>query len=126
MTVYISGAITGIKDDNRAAFRAAYSEVAGIKSMANLQRLKIINPITVASRLRKSFDSRNEGEPTWQDYMRACIKKLCESDCVYFLPDWAHSEGASLERYIAKRLNIPFADSKEELIKIIGENYEPD
>jgi len=123
MTVYISGPIT--EDDNRALFRAAYSTVVDIKSISNL-KLKITSSITIASRLRAFFNNQNKGEPSRLDYMKACIKKLCEADCVFFLPDWAwaHGDGASLERYIAKRLNIPFADSKGELIKIIGENYE--
>ena len=84
MNIYISGPISGIKDDNRAAFSSAYSMINRIKKMSNLQRLKIINPIHIGSRLKVSFDNQNKGEPAWQDYMRACIKKLCESDCVFF------------------------------------------
>jgi hypothetical protein len=124
MIVYISGAITGKPDDNRPAFRDASSRITNIKQMSHLKKLKIANPIHIASRLRKSFSTRGKGDPKWEDYMRACIQKLCEADLVYFLPDWAHSEGASLERHIAKRLGIPCVDSVKELIKTIGELYE--
>jgi hypothetical protein len=73
----------------------------------------------VAARLEKSFAARGK-EPVWEDYMRACIKKLCEATCVYFLNDWVESEGATVERYIAKRLNIPCADTRDELKQILG------
>jgi tryptophan 2,3-dioxygenase len=51
--------------------------------------------------------------------MRACLKKLADADCVYFLSGWRQSEGASLERYISSRLGIPCANGVEELKNIV-------
>jgi hypothetical protein len=80
--------------------------IGEFKSRPHLRDMKIINPLHIATWLEKSFAARGK-EPAWEDYMRACIKKLCDATCVYFLDDWAQSEGATVERYIAKRLNIP-------------------
>jgi hypothetical protein len=120
MIVYISGAISGVPNDNKRAFQCAYTVVNDFKGHPHLQNMKIINPLHIGARLRKSFSAQGKKEPAWEDYMRACIKKLCDATCVYFLNDWAQSNGASLERHIAKRLNIPCADNRDELKKILG------
>jgi len=69
--------------------------------------------------MRATFKKKGKGDPKWTDYMRGCIKKLLAADCAFFLPDWAQSEGASLERYIASRFGIPCADDLEALKEII-------
>jgi hypothetical protein len=119
MIVYISGAITGRPNRNKQAFRWAYTMIGEFKNRPHLRDMKIINPLHIGARLEKSFAACGK-TPEWEDYMRACIKKLCESTCVYFLDDWAQSNGATIERYIARRLNIPCADNRDELEKIIG------
>jgi hypothetical protein len=120
MTVYISGAVTGVPDNNREVFSSAYKLINGYRgSPAFRGGLKIINPLHLAGRLDKQYAALGK-RPQWADYMRACIKKLCESECVYFLEDWTRSEGASIERYIAKRLGIPCADTIDELKNILG------
>jgi hypothetical protein len=120
MTVYISGPITGLPDNNKRAFQSAMSRLWEIKRTTNFCSMKIINPLThIAKRLERQFAAKGK-EPQWADYMRACIKKLVEADCVFFLEDWVKSEGATMERYIAKRLGIPCADNTAEL-KIILE-----
>jgi hypothetical protein len=127
MIIYISGAITGVPNNNKRAFRAAYTRIAELGSRNGIKKLKIINPLHIGARLRKSFAAQGRGEPEWADYMRACIKKLCDVTCAYFLNDWAQSNGASVERYIATRLKIPCADNMEELKNILarqGERYE--
>jgi hypothetical protein len=120
MTVYISGAVTGIPNNNKQAFQCAYTWIADAGRRYGKEKIKIINPLHVAARLRKSFEAQGGGEPEWTDYMRACIKKLCDATCVYFLDDWAQSDGASMERHVAKRLNIPCVDSIDELKEILG------
>jgi hypothetical protein len=118
--VYISGAVTGVPDNNKAAFSAAYKRIYKYRgNIALVGGLKIINPLRLAARLDKRYAAAGK-KPQWADYMRVCIKKLCESDCVYFLKDWIQSEGASIERYIAKRLGIPCADTIDELKNILG------
>jgi hypothetical protein len=123
MIIYISGHISGRPDNNKLAFQAAMSRLWEIKRTTRFCTMKIINPIThIAKRLERQFAAKGK-EPQWADYMRACIKKLVEADCVFFLEDWAKSDGASIERYIAKRLGIPCADNITELKKILeGKN----
>jgi hypothetical protein len=123
MIAYISGAVTGKPNNNKRAFQAAYSMIGEFKGRPHLRDMKIINPLHIAARLEKTFTARG-WKPRWEDYMRACIKKLCEATCVYFLPDWTESKGATMERYIANRLGIACADNRDELQKIIGAPYE--
>jgi len=120
MTVYISGPITGLPNNNKQAFQTAAARLWDIKRSTRFCNMKIISPPThIAKRLERQFAAKGK-EPQWSDYMRACIKKLTEADCVFFLADWVKSEGATMERYIAKRLGIPCADNIDEL-KIILE-----
>jgi len=119
MTVYISGPISGRPDNNKLGFQSAMSRLRELKRTAQFCDIKIINPLThIAKKLDRQFAAKNQ-KPEWVDYMRACIKKLVEADCVFFLNDWAKSDGASIERYIAKRLGIPIADTIAELKKIL-------
>jgi len=128
MKVYISGAITGKPDGNKRAFQNAHRQIAGLKKYTELQNLEIINPIHIGKILEKQFSIMKKGKPGWPDYMKACIKELCDVSCVYFLPDWVGSDGANVERYIAVRLGIPCADSIDilvnELKKILEEKHE--
>jgi hypothetical protein len=119
MTVYISGAVTGKPNNNKAAFQRAYTMIGRFKQHPHLWDMKIVNPLRIGAWLEKSFANRGL-TPMWEDYMRACIKKLCDATCVYFLDDWVQSEGATVERYIAKRLNIPCVNNRDELKKILG------
>jgi len=119
MTVYISGPISGRPDNNKLGFQSAMSRLRELKRTSEFRGMKIINPLTnIAKKLDRQFAAKNQ-KPEWVDYMRACIKKLVEADCVFFLDDWAKSDGASIERYIAKRLGIPIADTITELKKIL-------
>ena len=113
MTVYISGPISGRTDNNKQAFKAAASHLR-----AQFPGIKIINPLVhIQKKLERQFAAKGK-EPQWVDYTRDCIKKMLDADCVFFLSDWAKSDGASIERYIAKRLGIPIADTITELKKI--------
>jgi hypothetical protein len=104
MTVYISGAVTGKSNNNRRAFQSAYGAILELKyRYPGLRNMRVINPLHVAACLEKFFAVCGKETPVWEDYMRACIKKLCDADYIYFLKDWAESEGATVERYIAKR-----------------------
>ena len=123
MTVYISGPISGRPDNNKLGFQSAMKRLWELKRTTQFCGMKIINPLThIAKKLDRQFAAKSQ-KPEWVDYMRACIKKLVEADCVFFLDDWAKSDGASIERYIAKRLGIPIADTIAELKKILeGKN----
>jgi hypothetical protein len=124
MTIYISGAITGVPNNNKQAFQTTYTWIADAGRRYVRKNIKIVNPLHIGTRLKKSFAAQGRGEPEWADYMRACIKKLCDATYVYFLNDWAMSAGASMERYVAKRLGIPCVDSMDELKRILAQEGE--
>jgi hypothetical protein len=113
MIIYISGPITGIKDNNRDAFYGMETliknHMAHIKDAAPYE---IINPIRIACEVdyEKRFD---RFPPKWDDYMRACIMELCRATVIIFLPGSEKSKGAKLEKIIAEKLGIrehKFAD----------------
>jgi len=118
MIIYISGPISGMPDRNKKIFQMAQNEIASLCKTIKKEKVKIINPVKLGLKLDKVF-ARNGKEPTWADYMRACIKELCNATHVLFLTNWVNSDGATLERYIAKRLSIPSADNIKELQKLI-------
>jgi hypothetical protein len=119
MTVYISGPMSGMRDLNRRAFEKAVKKIAVISP----PETTIINPLKISEMVELSFTKENQKrfivkKPQWSDYMRADIQKLCESDCVYFLRGWEKSKGACLERHIALALEIPCAETTEQLCAI--------
>jgi len=87
--IYISGRITGMVDEARVLFDKA--EVK-LKEMG----FHPINPMNIP----------DEHDKTWDSYMKHCIKAMCDCDCIYMLKNWQTSKGASLEYFIAKKLNI--------------------
>jgi len=81
--VYISGKVTA------ELFAMAGSE---LKAMG----LRPVSPMTMA----------HDHDRTWQSYMRACIRSLCECDGIYMLTNWRESRGAVLELDLAKALGL--------------------
>jgi len=118
MKIYISGPITGIINRNKPAFQKAQREILAIFKTLKINKAKIFNPVKYGYKLDKKFNLSGK-IPVWEDYMKMCIKELCDSTFIFFLPGWAISDGAILEKYIAKRLNIPCAETIEELKKLI-------
>lgn len=88
--VYISGPMTGHKDNNYPAFFEAEER---LKKMG----FDVINP------------ARNTPpEPaTWEAFMRMAIKQVCDADAVVMLDGWRKSIGATTEVSIADVINIP-------------------
>lgn len=90
MSTYIAGPMTGLPEFNYPAFNY------------------------VAEQLRaKGIDVENPAEnvcphddPTWQDWMRLGIAQLIRCDEIVLLPNWRHSPGAVMERYIAVNLGM--------------------
>jgi hypothetical protein len=123
MTVYISGPVTGMRDRNRRNFEKAHKKILEV---LDIEDWKITNPMGLAMDVEYKFDCLNRTrckkiKPQWEDYMRACIKELCDADCVFFIKGWEKSKGASLERHIAENLQIPCVESIEEMMKTIKE-----
>jgi hypothetical protein len=106
MIIYISGPMTGIEDNNRAAFFAKEKEL--LKQFIRLRAandFEIINPFRIGKEVDYQYRFQ-EFSPLWEDYMRACIKELLRAEYIVYLPGSDKSRGAQLEKYIAQKLGI--------------------
>lgn len=105
MTIYISGPMTGIPDENRPAF----NEVA--------QALRTAG--------HDVFNPAENGLPataTWAQHMRADITALMDCDSILLLPGWQYSKGATLELVIALDLGMTVHHEVEHLTRSITMN----
>lgn len=88
-TIYLSGPMTGIKDNNYPWF----NEVADkLKS----QGYSVLNPAVI----------KLHPQAEWKDYMRQAITMLCAADEIYMLEGWENSQGAQVEHNLAKILEM--------------------
>lgn len=93
--VYLSGPMTGMPNNNVAAFHAA----------AKLLREKgftVVNPAELGDE-KGQIDGA-----AWEDYLRYDIARLVECELIALLPGWRKSRGALLEFNIAQSLGIGF------------------
>jgi hypothetical protein len=95
MKVYISGPITGIKDNNRVNFMHAEYRLKDLG-------YEVVNPLIIAK------DMPNNSN--WIDYMKVDIKALMDCDAIYMLKGWEKSKGATLEREIALKLEYTYME----------------
>lgn len=105
--VYVSGPVTGIRDDNRPVFEQAARElrVAGYRA-------------------RIPHDDVDPGTPWTPAVKLTLMAILAQADGLAMLPGWQHSRGASLERAVALALGMPVmgvgewlhCDEREELL----------
>lgn len=97
MKIYISGKITGLPiGEVVAKFREAERKIRKFGQDP-------INPL-------------NNGLPIeteWADQMGKDIALLLRADAIYMLPDWQHSDGATIEYLIARqrRMRIFLAET---------------
>jgi hypothetical protein len=105
MIIYISGPITGIKDNNRDAFFKMETRLRNHLKKIKMMPCEIINPLRIASMIDRRKRSKQYW-PRWEDYMRACLRELCRSDFIIFLPGSENSKGATLEKEVAEKLKI--------------------
>lgn len=97
ITVYISGAITGI-NNYQEHFKKAEDH---IKSFG----LKTLNPVEFCKGMEKK--AKEMGVTLeWGDYMRKCLVMIPAADAIYMLRGWEKSKGARLEHHIAQELEI--------------------
>lgn len=89
--VYISGPITGLLGNNREAFARAADT---LRKTFNVER--VINP----------HDIVLDGNPTWEDHMKADLIAMLTCDTVVMLDGWGESRGATLEEYVARQLGM--------------------
>lgn len=86
---YLSGPMTGLPDNNQAAFAA----VADAMRAAGFD---VVNPGEV----------KLAGNPTWLDFMRADLVLLLECGGIVMLPGWERSKGARIEHDLARGLGF--------------------
>lgn len=90
MKLYLSGPMSGIPDHNFPAFfrEARALEAAGYE---------VVNPAEI----------NVDQSASWEACLKADIKQLVDCDGVAVMEGWTRSRGATLECYIAEKLNLP-------------------
>jgi len=89
-SVFICGPMSGLPHSNYPAFHAAAAELRAAGCV-------VANPAENPAPLCG----------TWAAYMRLSIPQMLACDSVLMLPGWEKSEGATLERQIARKLGMP-------------------
>ncbi|MEW7867517.1 DUF4406 domain-containing protein [Aeromonas diversa] len=82
--IYIAGPMSGLPDDNRAAFNALANEIAERGDIP-------LNPAILPAGL------------TQAEYMQLCMPMLMLADEVLMLPNWVNSQGATAEFHTAMK-----------------------
>ena len=86
--IYLSGPMTGIKEENRPAFAEAAACLRGHGHV-------VMNPGEHVDGL------------SYREYLRLDCNWICEhADAVAFLPGWRESKGANAELAIARALDL--------------------
>lgn len=102
-TIYLAGKVTGLPQDQVIEkFRKKQIE---LESNGHT----VLNPLTLVKNF-KEFAEQSVCVPeikTWEDEMKVCISDMVFCDELHLMPCWQESRGATLERDIALRLNIP-------------------
>lgn len=92
-TVYISGKITGLTEEEFTKnFEAA-------EQFLKSQGHQTMNPVTLCAELPK--------DSTWAEYMALCLRGLMNCSAIYMLRNWSDSKGARVERAVAFELGLP-------------------
>jgi hypothetical protein len=129
MTIYISGPISGVRDNNRSAFEKARKKIIEIFEDTELwDDLTIINPQAIGGAVEAEVSRINERrhhqtKPQWEDYMRRCLPAVCSSDYILLLGGWSYSRGATLEKYVADEIGIPVFSDAVDLFKAAMEKW---
>lgn len=89
---YIAGPMTGQPDLNFPAFHRAAAQLRA-------QGHEAVNPAEI----------NPDPSAGWNACMRADIAQLVTCDGIFLLPGWESSKGASLERHIARALDMQVA-----------------
>ena len=87
--IYLAGPMTGLPEYNYPAFHAEAARLRGLG-------FHVENPA----------ENQAPACGTWEGYMRIALRQMLKCDAVAFLPGWAESRGALLERYIAQQVGL--------------------
>jgi deoxyuridine 5'-triphosphate nucleotidohydrolase len=122
MRFYISGPMSHIEDNNRAAFAEAESRLIAAGHQAfNPCSLADEEQFAVANSMGAAFRQTRE----YALLMETCIQKVATCDAMVMLPGWEDSRGAVAERERALMLGLDIYYSLDELcpsIKWIGDS----
>jgi len=89
--IYISGKITGLD------ITEAQEKFNRYESSLISEGFEVINPMKV---------SPFHQDKTWNDYMRDCVRALCDCEMIGMMPCWQTSKGAQIEKEIAEKIGI--------------------
>ena len=94
--IYIAGKVSGENfQEATLKFAQAQQEIEALG--------QVVNPLEIV----------NDGNASWIDAMKLCIRILVDCDAVLLLPDYSSSKGALLEKRIALQLELTiFKDLK--------------
>lgn len=87
--IYISGKISGIESEASVLFERVEKELQE-------KGYETVNPMKL----------NHEHDKSWESYMKADIKALCDCDEIFMLSNWKDSKGARIEHTIAFDLGI--------------------
>lgn len=101
--IYISGQITGLQ---REVYEALFY---GAENQLKAKGYEVVNPLSIAEGIAPELidPATHTEEEIWQTIVKADIQELMKCEAVYMLPNWQHSEGATLEHRIATGLRLP-------------------
>lgn len=87
--IYISGKITGLEE-------SVYTKNFNDAEERLKDEYEVVNPLKI----------KPEGEPTWENYMKADLKAMLDCECIYMLKGWTLSSGAIIEHNLAYELKF--------------------
>ena len=93
--IYISGPITGCKNNNYDAFWKVENKLI-------FEGFEVINPLTLC----KNIDD-------YKECMKLDIRALTYCDSIYMLPNWKQSKGACIEHAVALAIGLKVIDYGE-------------
>ncbi|HEN3233718.1 TPA: DUF4406 domain-containing protein [Yersinia enterocolitica] len=88
MKIYIAGPMTGVANDNRDTFNQVAKSLTG-------RGYIVLNPAALPP------------GSTQHQYMDICFAMLRAADCIFLLPGWKHSAGATAEYHYGYKMAIP-------------------
>lgn len=98
-TIYISGPISKMPNGN-------FHEFAAVEEKLNAMGHQTINPHTICKDINPN--DFLTAKDFWNACMRQCLNIMCQkAQEVVTLDGWEQSEGAQLEVYNARKLDIP-------------------
>jgi hypothetical protein len=93
--IYLSGPISGIKNNNREEFEKAQIKL-------EKEGFIVSNPLVICQSLGN--------DAPYGEYMCYDIRALTYCDSIYMLPGWKQSRGAMMEHMIALMIGLKVID----------------